>query len=218
MTLCERCGEALDMEVWQRPADGLLCAPCRQKLPEFERAVAYGVYAGELREMVHLLKFERMAGIARPLGQRLAEAIAQIESVAAKEMVVIPVPLYPVKERRRGYNQAVLLAEAAINELKRRNNGWSLKLERSWLRRVKDTESQFALTPRQRGLNLRGAFEVKNGGALKNREVLLVDDIYTTGATVRECALTLKHAGALKVWVATVARAQLEMVEMWNGD
>jgi predicted amidophosphoribosyltransferase len=103
--------------------------------------------------------------------------------------------------------------------LKQATPGWRLRLAEDVLRRVRDTESQFALTPRQRRMNLRGAFEVtKNaaGARILGREVLLVDDIYTTGATARECARVLRRAGATKVWVATATRAQPELVAMWS--
>jgi ComF family protein len=223
MTLCERCGETLEMDglrfvASQRPTEGLLCAPCRRVPPAFERAVAYGAYEDELRGMVHLLKYEGLSQIARLLGRRLAVTIAMLDGAAAKELTVIAVPLYPAKERARGFNQSVLIAEVAVAELRRGDAAWKLRLERSALKRVRDTESQFALSPKERRENLRGAFAVTNSAAIRNREVLLVDDIYTTGATARECARVLRQAGAAKVWVATVSRAQPEMVEMWSSS
>jgi ComF family protein len=220
-TLCGRCGEALDMEgvrfAGQFPAEGLLCAPCRMVVPEFERAVAYGVYQDGLREMVHLLKYERMSAVARPLGGMLARAMEMLEGQAGAELMVVAVPLFPSKERQRGYNQTVLLADAALVELKKTRPEWGLRAAHGVIRRVRDTESQFALTPHGRRRNLKGAFAVRDGAAVMGREVLLVDDIYTTGATARECARVLRRAGATKVWVATLARAQREMVEFWDG-
>jgi predicted amidophosphoribosyltransferase len=105
-----------------------------------------------------------------------------------------------------------------LQHLKKTHPAWKLQLERKLLLRVRDTASQHSLTPRQRRANLRGAFAVTKDADLLGREVLLLDDIYTTGATARECARVLRRAGASKVWVATVTRAQPEMVARWGDD
>jgi ComF family protein len=222
MTLCGRCGEALDMEgvrfAGQFPVEGLLCSACRMAPPEFERAVGYAVYEDELREMVHLLKYERMRTMAKPLGGMLARAIEMLEFAAGKELLVVAVPLFPSKERERGYNQAVLLSDVALGELKKTRPEWKLAAAHRVIRRVKDTRSQFELTPKGRRRNLQGAFAIADGSRLVGREVLLVDDIYTTGATARACSQVLRRAGASKVWVATATRAQPEMVASWDAS
>jgi ComF family protein len=192
-------------------AYGIRCAECRLAAPSFTRAVAYGVYENELREMVHLLKYEGVSSVATRLGGMLAAAIVDL---AVTDALVVAVPLFPSKQKIRGYNQAVLLADAALKHL----NGDGLQRAHGVLARVRDTESQFALTPRNRRKNLRGAFVVPDPAQVAGREVLLVDDIYTTGATARECARVLVKAGAAKVWVATLARAQKESVGFWDAS
>jgi ComF family protein len=205
------------------PVEGVLCAPCRMVPPAFERAVAYGEYDDDLREMLHLLKYEGVHGLAEPLGEKLAEAIGSLEEEAGLagraggELVVVAVPLYGAKSRQRGFNQSQMLAEAAIKSLKRTRSAWKVRASHRALRRVRRTETQFGLTPKERRENLRGAFKVKDRAAIAGREVLLIDDIYTTGATARECSAVLRRAGAEKVWVATLARAQRELVARW-GD
>src|SRR5580698_4237200 len=170
MTLCGRCGEALDMEgvryAGQFPVEGLLCSACRMAPPEFERAVAYAVYQDQVREMIHLLKYERMRAVAKPLGVLLARAVEMLQGEAGNELLVVAVPLFPSKERERGYNQAVLLADSALLELKKSRPTWKLRAAHRLIRRVKDKRSQFELTPKGRRRNLQGAFVAGDSAAL----------------------------------------------------
>ena len=220
--LCRQCGEALDIDLEsirfadRVPAEGLLCHVCRAVPPMFERAVAYAVYQDELREMIHLLKYERMRSVADLLGGLLAETILTLQADAARELVVVAVPLFSGKQRERGYNQAEVLADAAVAELQQSAPEWKLWQIPGLLIRRRDTRSQFELNPRSRRRNLDGAFAVDPALLPLGCEVLLVDDIYTTGSTARECARVLRRAGAHKVWVATLARAQTPRVAMWD--
>jgi ComF family protein len=169
----------------------------------FERAVAYGSYEGALRELIHLLKYNGVRPAANVLGRMLAEAVAGLESSFGQSTVlVVPVPLFKGKQRLRGFNQVEMIAQAV---LKMRPAPRHLQLAEV-LVRTRETHSQIGLTSHQRRENLRGAFKVARAQEVTGREVLLVDDVYTTGTTVTECARVLRRAGAAKVWVATVAR------------
>jgi len=198
--LCRVCGERLVSEHTLTP-EGPLCGICRQVAPPFSRAVAYGAYDGELRELIHLLKFQGVHSVAPRLGGFIAEALKGIELPEA--FVVVPVPLFSGKRRSRGFNQAEEIAKA-FTSMKR---GKGIRLETGCLIRSRDTSSQIGLTRHQRRANLRGAFAVRHPERVHGRTVLLVDDVMTTGTTAAECARLLLKAGAGRVVVATVARA-----------
>jgi ComF family protein len=211
--LCSRCGDALGMESARFGAAlGITeCTLCRLAPPEFTRAVAFCTYDHEMREMLHLLKFDGQRHIAEHvLGRRMAEAVLKLRPHTASDLIVIPVPLFAAHERQRGFNQAMLLAQSALKHLRRTEPGWNLRILPRVLSRVRDTHALYRLNPSQRRANLRGAFRVLDKPAILGREVLLIDDILTTGATARECSRVLLAAGAARVWVATAARAQPE--------
>ncbi len=177
---------------------------CRRSEPPYARAIAYGSYEGGLRELIHLLKFGGVRPAANVLGRMLAESIAALQGeFAGNCLAVVPVPLHRSKLRQRGFNQAELIARAALKVSAPDDR---LKLCPAVLERKRETTSQIGLTQHQRRENVRGAFAVAQAHAIKGREVLIVDDVFTTGATVSECARILRRAGATKVWVATVAR------------
>ncbi|MGA7859893.1 MAG: ComF family protein [Terracidiphilus sp.] len=161
-----------------------------------------------MRDAIHALKYDALRPAARKLGGLLAEAIAQLVAEAPLEMLVVPVPLHQAKHADRGFNQARLLAVGALQSLRGTHPEWKLTLAPSTLIRLRPTESQAGLTPRQRRLNVRGAFVVSGPDAVTGKHVLVVDDILTTGATARAVALALKRAGAESIWVATLARAR----------
>jgi ComF family protein len=161
-----------------------------------------------MREAIHALKYDRLYPASTGLGRMLAAAMAQLSGVAPAEMLVIPVPLHSSKYAQRGFNQSRSLAVAALDFLRKSHPEWRLTLAASSLLRQRATESQAGLTPRQRRLNVRGAFIVSDPAGVKTQHVLIVDDILTTGATARAAARALIAAGAASVWVATLARAQ----------
>jgi ComF family protein len=161
-----------------------------------------------MRDAIHALKYDGLHGASRRLGEMLGAAIGRMAPDAPGEMLVIPVPLHRSKYAQRGFNQARLLALHALAELGRTNPGWKLTLASSAVVRIRATESQASLTPRQRRINLRGAFVVADPKAVAKKHILLIDDIFTTGATSRSIAQVLMRSGAASVWVATLARAR----------
>ena len=212
-TYCSVCGETLhtpayfDRGAAQR---GVLddpetrCLLCQRTDPPFERAVAYGSYDAGLRDLIHLLKFQQVRPAAAVLGRMLAETIANLEPIIPSgKIAVVPVPLHKRKQAQRGFNQAEMIARAALKHL---SNPQRFDLSAGVLLRRRETGSQIGLTRHQRRENLRGAFTVSDPTRILHRDILLVDDVFTTGTTASECARVLHRAGAAHVWVATVAR------------
>lgn len=180
--------------------------------PDFERAVAHGLYTGTMRSLLHLLKYDGLEPVAAKLGVLLAVKIAAIPELPAR-MLVVPVPLYAGKRRERGFNQSELLARAACDTLQGLRPMWRGEPAPGIMLRERETKSQAGLTLHERRRNLRGVFSVPEPEKLRGRDVLLIDDIYTTGATARACSMALKKGGAARVWVATVARAQRQEIQ-----
>ncbi|HZP23690.1 MAG TPA: ComF family protein [Terriglobales bacterium] len=196
---CLVCGDRL-MSAQLLMGDGL-CVNCRQRRPEFERAVSFAEYRDGLRRLIHLLKYESVMPVQAPLGRMLAEAVAELLPTSDGKVVLLPVPLHRSRRRSRGFNQAELIAKAAVKRLP------ALDFAPGVLVRQRETISQVGLSREERIENMRGAFRVADAGRVKGRTVIVVDDVMTTGTTLSECARVLKRAGAENVWAATVARA-----------
>jgi ComF family protein len=180
------------------------CGLCRRLEPPYIKATAYGSYESGLRELIHLLKYNQVRPAANVLGRMLAEAVEDLQPLFGEaELLVVPVPLHFTKLRQRGFNQSELIARAA---LKVKPSAGRFQLSAGLLERRRETKSQIGLSRHQRRENIRGAFAVTKACDMAGRNVLLVDDVFTTGTTVSECARILRRAGASKVYVATVAR------------
>jgi len=198
---CVICGDRLHSAQLLR-GDGQ-CVNCREATPHFERAVSFGEYQGGLRGLIHLLKYERVTSAHAPLGDMLAQAISELlPSSGGNSSLLVPVPLHRNRRSSRGFNQAELIARTATKRLP-----WKLEFATGVLIRHRETISQVGLSREERIENMRGAFRVADAARVRGRNIILVDDVMTTGTTLSECARVLKKAGAEKVWAATVARA-----------
>jgi len=152
-------------------------------------------YEGVLEQLIRLYKYRRRATMARPLGDLALVWMDRLPTVD----LVMPVPLHPSRLREREFNQALLLANRIARRL-------DLPLSYEHLLRVRETRPQTELDRTERAANVRRAFAVRRPAFLEGRRVLLVDDVFTTGATVNECAKSLRRAGVASVWVLTLAR------------
>jgi ComF family protein len=202
--LCFICGERLitfSRSFSDAQAEPAPCGLCRRAAPKYSRAVAYGAFEDVLREMIHLLKYDRVLPAAKLLGNKLSHALQQTPAPNGGEWLLVPVPLHVSKLRQRGFNQAELIARAAL-----KSRPVDATLNTKCLVRHRETIPQAGLTRHQRRENLRGAFAVRDAGAVRGRNVLLVDDVFTTGTTISECARVLLRAGARSVSAVTVAR------------
>jgi ComF family protein len=191
---CERCGLPFEGDI-TTPFE---CTNCREMELRFTSARSAVVARGVVLEAVHRFKYQRQLWFENFLaGLFLREAVPALRG--QNWNMIVPVPLHSVRQREREFNQAERLAAHLSMAVK-------IPLNRSLLRRVSPTATQTLLTRQQRAANMRGAFATRPGARLNGERVVLVDDVFTTGATTSACAQALRAAGAGDVCVWTVAR------------
>jgi ComF family protein len=199
--LCEICG---------RPFLGAsggdhCCGACLTRPPHFTRARAWACYPREeldqlpLRQVVQKFKYGRKVSLGKPLGRLMTAGCREFLETCDCDLIV-PVPLHPKRLRWRGFNQSILLARQV-------SRAYGVPLDPFLLCRDKETPPQTQLSEEERRKNVRGAFSVPNRKEIKGKRILLVDDVYTSGATVNECSRVLLQVGAERVYVLTLARA-----------
>jgi ComF family protein len=165
----------------------------------FATARAAARFEGPVQQLIHRFKYGKKAHLSRSLGLLTADALGDFQSTISADFIV-PVPLHRRRLRERGFNQSQLLGQVLAKR-------WKIPLAVHNLRRLRWTEPQTGLSAAERERNIRGAFAVASPKRFRGKRLLLVDDVYTTGSTVMECAKTLYQAGAQEVHVITVARA-----------
>jgi ComF family protein len=194
--LCVKCG----LPFVSREGSDHTCSTCLTQKRYFRKARAYGVYDGNLMEAIHLLKYEKKTALAKPLSALARKAFYQSWDAESIDLLV-PVPLHVRRLRERGFNQAYLLA-------RRWTRQEGIPLDGLNLCRHRCTEPQTTLSRADRQKNIRGAFALRYPERIQGQKIVLVDDVYTTGATVNECAKVLMDGGAEFVDVLTLARAE----------
>lgn len=201
---CSICGLPFE----SRSGPDHICGKCMKRRPSFKQAVSCFIYKGPVRKLIHRIKFNGDAYASRALCSLSAEVIrASIlqemsitNIIRGAGVMVVPIPLHIARLRRRGFNQAATMAASLFPKD---------KVYVDILQRTRDTRPQMQLSERQRHDNLRGAFRLRHNrqGVVKGANIILFDDILTTGATMENAACELVRAGASSVCVLTLSRA-----------
>lgn len=214
--LCPMCGYMFE----SREGADHLCGECLQSPKKVRMARAAGVYDRALLGIIHALKYRGKIQLARPLGLLLlavfmrcyGQSLADHSRVDTENPwgvdIILPVPLHMRRFRKRGFNQSYLLIREwknVIEGMENRSPSWLI--DRNTLLKSRYTESQTGFGRMERQVNVKNAFGLQDASSIEEKRVLLVDDVYTTGSTVEECARILLQGGAKYVDVLTLARA-----------
>lgn len=191
---CPLCAFPFQSEVTLSHSSNHVCGDCRAEPPYFTKAVTPYRYEGALAKAIQLFKYEEQVALAKPLAHLLIDELKGI-----KIDLVTAVPLHPVKLRSRSFNQSLLLAKRVASHF-----GWPFYVD--VMCRTRETMPQVGLSKKARQKNMRGVFCVQGKDRILNKHILLIDDVYTTGATLKEGAKTLMKADAKAVIVAAPVR------------
>jgi len=193
--LCPRCGRPYPASA---PSPDHPCGDCLHGAYPFDSARSATLYTGVVRDRIHQLKFGCRIEWAPALAELLADTWGRAPLPEVR--LILPVPLHLKRLQERGFNQSGLLAKTLAKRL-------GLPFSHDLLRRERWTEPQTRLSRRERLTNVKGAFRVKDAMRVEGKSILIVDDVFTTGTTLSECARALKKGGAAEVHALTVARA-----------
>ncbi len=191
---CYCCGRSLIGRKFTRN----VCISCLRQNLNFDRAFSPCVYDGVLKELIHAFKYHQKDYLGRTLAKLMINFTEEFNFPMDYMDAIIPIPLSASRMREREYNQAQILAAHIAKEHKK-------GLFTQTIQRQKNTRSQTELQDRQRAENVKGAFAIKDASSIKNKNILLIDDVLTSGATCSEAAGILKNAGANIVYVLTLA-------------
>ena len=191
--VCYRCGRPL-------PQPDLVCQKCSAEGSALDGIRSYAYHSDPLRQAIHELKYADLQALAVPLGRLMAEGWETVHPSGQDIDIIVPTPLHAKRERERGYNQAALLARELGAHLQR-------PVVESSLARIKATAPQVELDAQERKANVQEAFRCTDH-SLAGKQVLLIDDVCTTGSTLEAAALALRRVDVSSVWAYTLARAR----------
>lgn len=172
------------------------CRECIKHPHYFTKSTSPLSYEGDIKRAIYDFKYNGKDHMYKLFGKIMVESI--VESDLEHVDVIVPIPLFKDRENKRGFNQAGLLAKYIAEDL-------DIKLDTKSLSRIKQTKAQNKLNRNERMKNIAGAFTLKDKFAFEQKIILLIDDIYTTGSTVDECAKLLLENGAKEIFAATLA-------------
>ena len=193
---CKKCGRQIDKKIIIDNKN--ICFKCRQINFNFDRAWSSCVYEGVIKDLIHQFKYKSKKSLEKLFSSLLLEFINNYHLDKNEIDIIVPVPLHKKKMREREFNQSEILAKYVSSALNK-------KMSTNNLIRLKDTPSQTQLDDHMRWKNVQGTFSLKNPLIFKNKSVLIIDDVLTTGATASEIALMLKKADANTVFLLTLA-------------
>jgi len=201
---CESCGRPFASPVVAESIQKI-CYLCRRGAYRFDRVRSFGLYNDALSGAILLLKYESLKRLGGWFAG-LLEPVVREEFKGLEFDAIVPVPLHPLRQRERGYNQAELIARPLARRL-------GLKMATYLLVRTRPRPAKSVLTLRERWESVRSAYETRSGAKVDKLRILLVDDVFTTGATLDACARALREAGAASVQGVTVARVVPELTQ-----
>jgi ComF family protein len=196
---CAKCGKPLIPTDFFKQNREILCLDCKRKKYSFEFSRSTGIYDKVLKKCIHLFKYYGEKKLAKPLGKLMVDSLVKNDEFKRKIDLIIPVPLHRNDLKKRGFNQSVLLGKVTGDYL-------SIPVRENVLVKKKLTPFQVNLSKKERKINILGAFSVEKPEEIKGKNILILDDVFTTGATVEECTKELMKARAKNIFVLTLAR------------
>lgn len=194
-TRCARCDRPFPSPAATTHSPNHLCQSCVERPPSYTKAWTLYPYLPPLQDAICLFKYRGKVSLASPLACLMIDRLPPLNSLD----LIMPVPLHPQRLREREFNQSLLLADRIGRHL-------NIPVSLTDLTRIAPSPAQTTLTRKGRLKNLRGAFAVRHSTSIADKRILLIDDVFTTGTTVNECAKTLRKAGSGDVFVLTLGR------------